>query len=240
MKVTGKTFRDVADEIRKLTGVETRSSIRFRAEGPSPEEQARNRVWRGAGTVTADSPVGLYLTGRVGRLWPSNAIRAGKIWNAEVGQKLDCMVSEITGKDGQQVNLHLTFVSPDGRKADIPTVKRVMPGTLPEGSAIRIWPAAKRMGIAEGIENAMSAAMLYKLPVWSAVSGAMLAKWTPPDEAEEILIFADHDSNFTGQAKAYQLANRLVVQFKRKVKVMMPPLPDEDWNDHLRGLQRPK
>ena len=44
-------------------------------------------------------------------------------------------------------------------------------------------------------------------------------------------MFGDNDASFTGQAKAYQLANRLEVQYKRKVEVKIPSVTGEDWND---------
>jgi putative DNA primase/helicase len=90
------------------------------------------------------------------------------------------------------------------------------------------------MGIAEGIETAMAASILNKtMPVWAAVNGTMLAKWTPPAETKTIFIFADNDENFTGQAKAYQLANRLSVQFKKRCEIRMPN-ETGDWADILK------
>jgi putative DNA primase/helicase len=89
------------------------------------------------------------------------------------------------------------------------------------------------MGVAEGIENALSASILNDgMAVWSAVNGGLLSKWSPPESVQTVHIFADNDASFTGQAKAYALANRLVVQFKIKTMVH---LPDEegDWNDCL-------
>jgi putative DNA primase/helicase len=74
------------------------------------------------------------------------------------------------------------------------------------------------------------------MPVWACVNGTLLAKWQPPEAAKKIVIFGDNDENFTGQAKAYHLANRLEVQCKRKAYVMIPPLSGQDWNDHLRAV----
>jgi putative DNA primase/helicase len=69
------------------------------------------------------------------------------------------------------------------------------------------------------------------MPVWACVNGNLLAKWMPPEIAQEVTIFGDNDKSFTGQAKAYQLANRLELQYKRKVSVILPPNPDTDWAD---------
>jgi putative DNA primase/helicase len=141
------------------------------------------------------------------------------------------MVSKVISPEGRAVNLHLTFLTNQGQKARVEVGKKVMPGKLPDGSAIRLAPAGPAMGVAEGIESAISAAILFNIPVWACVNGVMLSKWVPPEVAEEITIFGDNDRNYTGQSKAYQLANRLEVQFKRHVNVMIPAMTDQDWND---------
>jgi putative DNA primase/helicase len=134
------------------------------------------------------------------------------------------------------VNLHCTFLTPDGQKADVSPAKRVMAGPLPDGCAIRLAPANEFMGIAEGIETAISASLLYALPVWAAVNGMLLSKWVPPEQAKRIYVFADNDASYTGQSKAYALANRLVVQHKLEVEVLVPPQAGDDWNDYHRRM----
>jgi putative DNA primase/helicase len=142
------------------------------------------------------------------------------------------MVCKIVDHYGlNAVNLHLTFLTEDGRKASITPAKKVMPGKLPPGCAIRLGPVKTVMGVAEGIETAISAAIMYDMPVWACVNGTLLSQWIPPEGAEQITVFGDNDVNYTGQAKAYHLANRLEVQFKRKTAVLIPPVPGCDWND---------
>jgi putative DNA primase/helicase len=139
----------------------------------------------------------------------------------------------VRGPDGHPVNLHCTFLTNDGHKVLANPAKRVMRGPLPDGCAIRLGPIGQTMGIAEGIENALSASILNEgMVVWSAVNGGLLSKWAPPPEVQTVHIFADNDASFTGQAKAYALANRLVVQFKIKTMVHLPN-DAGDWNDAL-------
>jgi putative DNA primase/helicase len=96
------------------------------------------------------------------------------------------------------------------------------------------------MGVAEGIETALSASIMYGVPVWACINKTILAKWEPPKIARRILIFADNDANFSGQAKAYHLANRLTVQHKLDVEVLIPPEIGEDWNDvHRSTMPKP-
>lgn len=141
------------------------------------------------------------------------------------------MVAKIVSDESKAVNLHITYLTEDGRKAATPKPKRVMAGKLPEGCAIRLAPAAEVMGIAEGIETAMAASIMFGMPVWAAVSGVGLSKWIPPATAKFIHIFADNDESYAGEAKAYALAHRLVTLFKPAVQVMVPDTIGDDWND---------
>ena len=84
--------------------------------------------------------------------------------------------------------------------------RRLMPGIIAKGAAIRLGPAGDVLGIAEGIETALSVTALFGVPCWAAVSAAMLAAWQPPPEAKRIIVFGDNDPNYAGQSAAYALA----------------------------------
>jgi len=226
-KVTGLSFREIAAVIEQQAGQRGDWDQKQDDLEDIRQRNALRRVWEGSGEPKADGPVGRYLGQRVGCLWPSNAIREA------IHKGSPLMVCRILNAEGNRVvNLHLTAITWDGRKRDIVQPKKVMPGKLPDGCAIRLGPTKAVMGVAEGIETAISAAIMFDMPVWACVNGNLLAKWIPPQEAEQITVFGDNDVNFTGQAKAFHLANRLEVQFKRRVQVMIPPTAGEDWNDH--------
>jgi putative DNA primase/helicase len=140
-------------------------------------------------------------------------------------------VGKIASFEGKAVNLHLTLLTNGGQKANVEPSKRVMRGKLPDGCAIRIGEAGPIMGVAEGVETAVSASIMYGIPVWACVNGTLLSKWMPPALANEIVVFGDNDGNFAGQAKAYTLANRLEVIHKRRVTVEIPNILGADWND---------
>jgi putative DNA primase/helicase len=147
------------------------------------------------------------------------------------GSTHPALVGKIASFEGKAVNLHLTLLTPSGEKASLEPSKRVMKGKLPDGCAIRIGEAGPLMGVAEGVETAVSASIMYGIPVWACVNGTLLSKWMPPTLAKEIVVFGDNDRNFAGQAKAYTLANRLEVIHKRRVTVEIPDMPGSDWND---------
>jgi len=227
-RVTGQTFKQLADKVEEMLG----HSNDYR--GPVGDiEELRQRekmktVWEASGSPRIGGPVDGYLEARVGCLWPSQAIREGIYGQHSV------MVCKIVDHAGERaVNLHLTMLTDDGQKANLDVAKRVMKGKLPDGCAIRLGPEKAVMGVAEGIETAISAAIMFDMPVWACINGTLLSKWIPPAKAEQITVFGDNDANYTGQSKAYHLANRLEVQYKRRVVVAIPPLQGDDWNDHL-------
>ena len=235
-KVTGRTFKELFALVQDNIGTGPMPEIKPKTDDQA-NRMAMRAVWEATEPPSEHSPVGLYQKNRLGRLWPSKSLREARGLRYGTATMHPAMVARISDPNDRGVNMHLTFLTEDGRKADIEPAKKVMKGTLPDGCAIRLWPAAEIMGIAEGIESAMSAAILYKMPVWAAINSTMLAKWVPPDEAKEIYIFGDNDGNFAGQAKSYALAHRLVAQFGRQVRVEIPYEPGVDWNDILKKEQ---
>jgi putative DNA primase/helicase len=106
-----------------------------------------------------------------------------------------------------------------------------MPGLDLAGAAIRLSPATQILGIAEGIETALAAAQIFDVPVWSCLNAQGIRDFQPPADIAELIVFADHDENYVGQAAAYDLARRLALAGK-KVSVQIPQEPG-DWLDVL-------
>lgn len=145
------------------------------------------------------------------------------------------MVARFASPDVTRFTTHLTYLAETGAKADVDEVKKLAPGKVPDGGAVRLAPAAATMGIAEGIETALSAAQLDGVPVWAALNSGLLTKWEPPRQAKCVIVYADHDANFTGQAAAYALAHRLAAVNKLQVEVRIPDSMGDDWNDVLKA-----
>jgi putative DNA primase/helicase len=142
------------------------------------------------------------------------------------------MVAKVDGSNGQGVSLHRTFLTLDGRKADVPTVKKLMPSVVPgetRGGAIRLYPASETLAIAEGIETALAVRLATGLPVWSTICAGGMAQLVVPDEVRLVVICADHDAAGLDAARA--LARRLLVE-QRRVKILPPDTPGADWADH--------
>jgi putative DNA primase/helicase len=205
-----------------------------------PDERKRaalRRVWGEARPITAADPVHTYLCRRgillddlstVLRYHPHLAYRH------EDGKCTfhPAMVAKVDGSNGQGVSLHRTFLTLDGRKADVPTVKKLMPSVVPgetRGGAIRLYPASETLAIAEGIETALAVRLATGLPVWSTICAGGMAQLVVPDEVRLVVICADHDAAGLDTARA--LARRLLVE-QRRVKILPPDTPGADWADH--------
>ena len=158
----------------------------------------------------------------------------------DAGKKtvMPAMLAKFVAPDSKSAILHRTYLSEPGTKARIGKPRMFMPGRLPSGGAVRLGPAAATLGSGEGLETALSAALINEVTVWAALSTGNLIKWEPPKECENVIIFADRDGNFAGQVAAYSLAHRLAASKKIRVEVRFPDSnPDGeqkiDWNDLL-------
>ena len=232
-KVTGKNFWELIKMVETTIGTAPMPVL------PPPDDDAKSRarmrvVWENARAPERGGVVARYLERRVGRFWPSKAIREADGLRFGDDPMHPAMVAKIVTPDDQAANLHVTLLTEQGEKAPIEPNKRFMKGPLPAGSAIRLWPAAETMGVAEGIETAMAAAQMYRMPVWSVLNANMMRKWIAPEIAKKVFIFGDNDESFTGQAAAYDLAATLMRDDRElSVEVLIPELVGQDWADVL-------
>ena len=218
--------------VTPLLGSATKQEYR-KADNSTSLRTAAERFWRSTGVVAENSPVGLYLQKRLGCFNPKGTIRQGQATHpADRGSNYFVMAAKISGPDGKGVSVHKTYITNDGSKAPLNPNKVMMPGPLVQGASIWLSDPAEHMGIAEGIETAMSATLLYGIPTWAAISATIMKSFEPPEICKKLTIFADNDSNFVGQAAAYELARRLVTTRQIDVQVAIPDQVG-DWNDIL-------
>lgn len=148
-----------------------------------------------------------------------------------LGSKFPCMVAAVRGHDRQITAVHRTYLQHDGRaKADVSNPK-LAKGHLSNG-AVRLAAAGKALGIAEGIETALSAMQLWDIPTW-AVLGSRLESTAVPPTVIEIQIFGDNGQ--AGHAAAEKAAKHLL-RLGHRVALRFPPEPFGDWNDVLQVI----
>ena len=74
-------------------------------------------------------------------------------------------------KDSRFITYHVTYLFPNGDK-----IRKILPSNVSlRGAAIELYPVeGETLGIAEGIETAIAAKMLFKVPVWSALNTSIM------------------------------------------------------------------
>jgi len=192
-------------------------------------------IMRQSREVTIDDPVDLYLKNRTGIQTIPKCIccHHALVYRHEGNliTRHPAMIATVTNGNGHPVAIHRTYLTENGGKATLPAPKKVL-GRLPESSAVRLFNPGANMGIAEGIETALSASLMFNIPTWAAISANGLERWTPPQETTNVTIFGDNDIGGTGQKSAMKLANKLVA-LGIDVDVKIPDQPGIDWNDAL-------
>ncbi len=202
------------------------------------------RLWAECRPLQPDDPVARYLARRLGaEAWPMPACLrlhpALACWDGEqrIGT-FPAMVAPLVAPDGRMVALHRTYLTAEGRKADVPTVKKLTATAGPLGGAcIPLGrPVHGAIGIAEGIETALAAAMASSLPTVAAYSAGNLAAWQWPAGLRRLVIFGDADR--AGREAADSLRARALLAGLR-VDVMTPTDDGADWCDVWAGRSPP-
>lgn len=240
MKFAKVQFAEAARMIEKHLPDAPIIMPKARAGGNADRHVAK---WMGGQELDGRDPASLYLFNRCiefSRAWsgPLRVMhRAIYVHEDERREEATAMGALIVNNEGER-SMHYTFIDPrHGTKAlHLPKQRKLAPGKFPTGGAIRLSPAEETMGVAEGIETALSASLLFGMPVWATTSAGQLARWKPPPEARHVFVFGDCDHGYAGQYAAFGLAQALSVAGYR-VDVELPPM-GMDWNDVL--VQRAK
>jgi putative DNA primase/helicase len=235
---TGKPFPEAARVIDDILGdrhVKLPAPTTIRPIEQKASKYYHQKVWRRGGRIRADDAVDKYLHHRgVGMdIYPPTLRISPLDWYREhpnaVQSRHPAMFALVTDPAGKHVSTHRTFLAGDGMgKANVATPRK-MAGPSGRGPTIRLMPAAPLMGIAEGIETALSAARLFRIPVWSVLCAHGIETFEPPPGCRHLIVFADHDPHGVSQRAAEALCARL--SFPTEIKI--PDQPDTDWNDVL-------
>lgn len=226
MKFTGMSFKDVSEKIGdvpKMTEIPkpdyTKNLQKFKAlvsrfqpiKGTEVETYLKSR---GLNDKTIHDAKSLFYVRNLDR------------WKDNRRTQHDGMVAGV--RNDNPTTLHRTYLQ-GGKKID----RKLMPVIADnKGSAIRLYDYNDILGIAEGIETAMSCYQIYKIPTWAVISTAGMMGFKPPSKEVSLVIFADNDENFAGQVSAYTKAKELK-QAGYDVQVILPPNKGDDFNDIL-------
>lgn len=192
--------------------------------------RAATRVWRDA-RIIAGTPAERYLLSRAITL-PSPELRYhprvphGPKPFTQFRPALVAAVRDDTGL----VGVHRTFLDRrTGRLARLPEPKLGL-GRF-GGGAVRLGGSGPRLGLAEGLETALSAAMLFGVPCWATLGTERFRHVRLPTGIEELMLFLDHDAGG-------RRAERLARDAHAAIPVITTHFPRRwgcDWNDVLRA-----
>jgi hypothetical protein len=185
--------------------------------------------------------VARYLgEGRLITLPPPAILREHPCCPHRLRIRLPAMVAPVVDRAGAIVGVHMTYLTPDGRaKAGFknPENQRETRGLI-RGGVIRLHPhdPDRELLISEGIETALSAAQIFKLPAWAAIYAKNLRNTLELPEAVRAIVVAC-DNDLAGVQAARGARDRWTAQ-GRSVRVVMPSEPGLDFNDVLRRRAR--
>jgi phage/plasmid primase-like uncharacterized protein len=227
-----------------------------RIDDPTIAERKRARLrqtWRATVSLTQvkSRAVRCYLESRalgaVLRNPPTAVLRAhpGLVYwdGASDFGTFPAMVALLHGAAGQPVTLHVTYLRADGcAKASVPNPKKILGvpirGTT-KGGAIHLHePRAGILGIAEGVESALSLHLLKTIPVWASYCAGNLEHVRLPSGLREFYIGVDVDESGKGEQVARALAKRVRNWSPRtRTYYVRPELAGPgDLNDELRRV----
>lgn len=244
-RVFGWTFSDARRRVMEVATLERADTPRVAARAATGAAIAsepaiatptgRVRSLARSACAAADCPEAVsYLESR--GLWP---LPAGCQLRAHVGMdywhegrclgRFSGLIAEVRDFEGDLATVHATYLYGGKKLAQHEPRKLLSPLTGREGCAVRLMPATDVLGIGEGLETMLSAAVLDGVPVWAALNTSLLAKFEPPAGVTLLRIFADRDE--AGLLAAGHLMERL--QGRVRFELRVPPAPHKDFNDLL-------
>ncbi|ECA4811378.1 DNA primase [Salmonella enterica subsp. enterica serovar Kiambu] len=239
LQATGKPWVEICEEIDGLTGNVYERERQNTGKPASKIATDRERVIRKFGRLSPLQGTSgeAYLQRRGILELPDEGIGFCDKQTCN-GHEYQALYSLATDDKGALCYLHRTLLDGD-RKADVVAAKKLM--ALQESSyleyagsvAIRMFPPAATLGIAEGIETALSCRQIYRCNVWSVMNTSFMEKFIAPPGVNHLVIFADNDTHGAGLAAAFKCGKNNILSRNdvEKVSIRWPDLPD--FNDML-------
>lgn len=242
----GLSFMEVFRQVEAVVGKPV-SAAKAASPAPSAAKMRKlaRRIWDEAQPIRAGDDVDRYLTHRglkmdrypsVLRFHPGLGYFVKEGTKSKKVGEYPAMLACVQGPDGLAVTLHRTYLQ-DGRKADLPEVKKLLSSGI-NGAAVRLFPVAEELAVAEGIEKSIAVHLATGKPVWPALNCGNMEKLWIPDSVKRLGIYGDNDADkgYDGQAAAFALARRVTKEARRRgvpiqVDVYIPKQAGEDWED---------
>ena len=143
-----------------------------------------------------------------------------------------CMVAIFNDVNGAIQGIHRTYITESGYKLSSDGINPKLMLGKSEECAVRLSPVYQTLGIAEGIETALSVTALTNVPCWAAGSASNIQNIKLPSEVQHVHIYLDNDS---ACEEAARIASLRLTSEGRTVQLFRP-LHCADFNDELQFL----
>jgi hypothetical protein len=229
------------------------SARRERLPPPAPSAGNGMRLYL-SGTPFADwaSPIGRYLIGRAippdAFAGPMTGLRyRADTWNADAGRAMPAMLAPVFDPlTRKHIATHRTYLTQTGAfwgKAAVTKPKKILGspagGIIPltKGSSGKHWrdmPSGENLVLAEGIENALSLAAIYRgFRAAAYVSAGNILALELPEQVKHIVLARDRDGMNEAVTASRDDAIYYWQRERRTVEIWDPPDGCHDVNDYL-------
>ncbi len=242
---------DAVDFVERYEGIGFMAAIERLRNGeplttcsptPRPSRTGRNvavnhtedalEIWRAAQSALGTT-VETYLRNRdIKAPIPPSIRYHPNLTHTRTNLNFPVMVAAVQEPDRRITGIHRTYLLPDGRDKAVVEKPKMALGPLSAG-AVRLAALEPALGLAEGIETALSAMQLFEIPTWAAL-GSRIDRVALPELVIEVQVFADNGE--AGRRAADRAAEEFTQQ-GRRVALRFPPPAFSDWNDVLRAQE---
>lgn len=174
-----------------------------------------------------------YLRARGIRAAAPDALRfMPSLRHSPSGTTWPAMIAVVASLGGAVFAVQRTWLARDGRGKGPVEPNKMTLGPMDNG-AVRFGSPLATLGLAEGIETALSAKQIYSLPVWAVLGCSRFEAVAIPETVETVVIFADRGA--AGWKAAEAAANKFEHE-GRVAEIVLPPSREaRDFNDELRA-----
>lgn len=225
-------FEEACDRVDSIIG-----NTRYKSAGPVVPVLNRHERAYFHGTGPKGTMVERYLSSRGIHILPElDCLRFSTMSIYDQGRSFPAMMAKVVSFGNSFSYIHYTYLV-DGRKVSVEPDKKIFSiATGAKGACIKLFPADEILGVAEGIETALSATQMYKIPTWSTLNTGFMRKFVAPLGVKKLIVFADNDENLSGAAAAFDCARRnmLAPNDLDQIDIIWPEKIGFDFNDLLR------
>jgi len=240
---------DGPDFLMAVHGCDAREAVAMITGGGIPTAPRRDRpnadrdengrgddaraIWQAAGPIEG-TPAERYLRNRAIAIEIPPALRFARI---RLGKRsaMPAMVALVTGADGNPQAVQRTFLTEEGRKADLPGGKVKFSLGPVRGGAIRLTSAGPEIVVCEGAEDGLSLLQMGAPAVFAGAGAGTLATMGFAAVSRSIIIGADNDD--AGREAAAKAADNFVGR-GLTARIIWPAAPHKDFNAELEAQKQ--